>query len=208
MFDIDGVILWLQQNPEWVAWGLFFAAFVESFAIIGIFVPGVVLLAIISGMAASADMNVASVLILVYSASCIADISSYFIGMRLHKRIDSIWPFRTNPGWLIKGREFFKTYGVLGVFIGRFIGPIRPVMPITAGSMGMKFKHFLGIDLFSGLIWAPLYSLPGFFASKVLFEGLSNLALLAGFLVITILAIFLISKFNKKLNHKRENKNV
>ena len=108
MFDIDGVILWLQQNPEWVAWGLFFAAFVESFAIIGIFVPGVVLLAIISGMAASADMNVASVLIIVYSASCIADISSYFIGMRLHKRIDSIWPFRTNPGWLIKGREFFK----------------------------------------------------------------------------------------------------
>ena len=63
MFDIDGVILWLQQNPEWVAWGLFFAAFAESFAIIGIFIPGVVLLAIISGMAASADMNVASVLI-------------------------------------------------------------------------------------------------------------------------------------------------
>ena len=194
MFDIDGVILWLQQNPEWVAWGIFFAAFVESFAIIGIFIPGVVLLAIISGMAASADMNVASVLILVYSASCIADISSYFIGVRLHKRIDSIWPFKTNPGWLIKGKEFFKTYGILGVFIGRFIGPVRPVMPITAGSMGMKFKHFLGVDLFSGLIWAPMYSLPGYFAGKVVFENTDSMYLLLGLSIVLILLVLIFKK--------------
>lgn len=198
MFDIDGVILWLQQNPEWVAWGLFFAAFVESFAIIGIFVPGVVLLAIISGMAASADMNVASVLIIVYSASCIADISSYLIGMRLNKRIDSIWPFKTNPGWLIKGKEFFKTYGILGVFIGRFIGPVRPVMPITAGSMGMKFKHFLGVDLFSGLIWAPMYSLPGYFAGKVVFENMDSMYLLLGLSIVLILVVLIFKKIFRK----------
>jgi len=198
MFDIDGVILWLQQNPEWVAWGLFFAAFVESFAIIGIFVPGVVLLAIISGMAASADMNVASVLIIVYSASCIADISSYLIGMRLNKRIDSIWPFKTNLGWLIKGKEFFKTYGILGVFIGRFIGPVRPVMPITAGSMGMKFKHFLGVDLFSGLIWAPMYSLPGYFAGKVVFENTSSMYLLLGLSIVLILVVLIFKKIFRK----------
>ena len=194
MFDIDGVILWLQQNPEWVAWGLFFAAFVESFAVIGIFIPGVVLLAIISGMAASADMHIASVLIIVYSASCIADISSYLIGMRLNKRIDSIWPFKTNPGWLIKGKEFFKTYGILGVFIGRFIGPVRPVMPITAGSMGMKFKHFLGVDLFSGLIWAPMYSLPGYFAGKVVFENMDSMYLLLGLSIVLILVVLIFKK--------------
>ena len=194
MFDIDGVILWLQQNPEWVAWGLFFAAFVESFAVIGIFIPGVVLLAIISGMAASADMHIASVLIIVYSASCIADISSYLIGMRLNKRIDSIWPFKTNPGWLIKGKEFFKTYGILGVFIGRFIGPVRPVMPITAGSMGMKFKHFLAVDLFSGLIWAPMYSLPGYFAGKVVFENTDSMYLLLGLSIVLILLVLIFKK--------------
>jgi len=198
MFDIDGVILWLQQNPEWVAWGLFFAAFVESFAVIGIFIPGVVLLAIISGMAASADMHIASVLIIVYSASCIADISSYLIGMRLNKRIDSIWPFKTNPGWLIKGKEFFKTYGILGVFIGRFIGPVRPVMPITAGSMGMKFKHFLGVDLFSGLIWAPMYSLPGYFAGKVVFENMDSMYLLLGLSIVLILVVLIFKKIFRK----------
>ena len=195
MFDIDGVILWLQQNPEWIAWGLFISAFIESFAIIGIFIPGVVLLALIAGMAASADMHIASVLIIVYSASCLADVSSFLIGIKLHKKIDSIWPFKNNPGWLKKGREFFKTYGILGVFVGRFIGPVRPVMPITAGSMGMKFKHFLGVDLFSGLIWAPLYSLPGYFAGKIVFENTDSIYLLLGLSVILILVVLIFKKF-------------
>ena len=114
--------------------------------------------------------------------------------MRLHKRIDSIWPFQTNPGWLIKGKEFFKTYGILGVFIGRFIGPVRPVMPITAGSMGMKFKHFLGVDLFSGLIWAPMYSLPGYFAGKVVFENTDSMYLLLGLSIVLILLVLIFKK--------------
>ena len=194
MFDIDGVILWLQQNPEWIAWGLFISAFIESFAIIGIFIPGVVLLALIAGMAASADIHIASVLIIVYSASCLADVSSFLIGIKLHKKIDSIWPFKNNPGWLKKGREFFKTYGILGVFVGRFIGPVRPVMPITAGSMGMKFKHFLGVDLLSGLIWAPLYSLPGYFAGKIVFENTDSIYLFLGLAVILTLVILIFKK--------------
>ena len=34
MFDIGAVTLWLQQNPEWIIFGLCSAAFIESFAII------------------------------------------------------------------------------------------------------------------------------------------------------------------------------
>ena len=51
MFEIGAVTLWLQQNPEWIILGLCSAAFVESFALIGIIIPGVVLLAAISGLA-------------------------------------------------------------------------------------------------------------------------------------------------------------
>lgn len=198
MFDIDGVILWLQQNPEWVAWGLFLSAFVESFAIIGIFIPGVVLLIGISGLAAAVDMHPFYVLIIVYSSSCIADITSFLIGIRLDKKISSVWPFKSNPNWLRKGQDFFRDYGILGVFVGRFIGPIRPVMPLTAGTMGMKFKHFLSVDLFSGLIWAPLYSLPGYYGTKLLLKTSYILEFIAGLLLISILAIVLFKKFSNK----------
>jgi membrane protein DedA with SNARE-associated domain len=198
MFDIDGVILMLQQNPQWIAWVLFIAAFIESFAIIGIFVPGVVLIAIASGMAASAEIHIVQVLIITFLGSCIADISSYAIGRKLSRKIDRVWPFISHPDWLLKGKEFFKSYGILGVFIGRFIGPIRPVMPITAGSMNMNAKHFIGIDLLSGMIWAPLYTFPAYFAGKIVTENTSNLPLISGLLLIAILVIVIVTKYYKK----------
>jgi membrane protein DedA with SNARE-associated domain len=64
--------------------------------------------------------------------------------------------------------------------------------------MGMKFKHFLSVDLFSGLIWAPLYSLPGYYGTKLLLQTSYILELIAGLLLISILAIVLFKKFSNK----------
>jgi undecaprenyl-diphosphatase len=46
VFEFNEVILWLKDNPEWIALGVFGAAFIESFALIGVIIPGVVLLPI------------------------------------------------------------------------------------------------------------------------------------------------------------------
>ena len=121
MFDISVVSLWLQQNPEWIVLGLCSAAFIESFAIIGIIIPGVILLAAISGLAASTDLSIFEVLFLVYISSCLADIASFLLGKLFSKRIDRIWPFNKRPNWLEQGQNFFKSYGVPGVFLGRFV---------------------------------------------------------------------------------------
>ena len=54
MIDPAIVLLWLQNNPEWLITSIFIAAFIESFAVIGLIVPGVGLLALISGRYSSA----------------------------------------------------------------------------------------------------------------------------------------------------------
>ena len=127
--------------------GLCSAAFIESFAIIGIIIPGVVLLAAISGLAASTNLSIFQVVLLVYLSSCFADISSFLLGKYLSKKIDGVWPFKKNPSWLEKGRRFFKSYGIAGVFLGRFIGPVRPVIPITAGSLAMDPVSYTHLTL-------------------------------------------------------------
>ena len=192
MFDIGAVTLWLQQNPEWIIFGLCSAAFIESFALIGIIIPGVILLAAISGLAASTNLSIFQVVLLVYISSCLADISSFFIGKYLSRKIDHTWPFKKNPSWLEQGRVFFKSDGVLGVFLGRFIGPVRPLIPITAGSLAMDMRTFILVDLASGLLWAPLYSLPGYFAGKTALEGSGTLSLAAGLIAIAIAFLFLV----------------
>ena len=191
MFDIGAVTLWLQQNPEWIVFGLCSAAFIESFAIIGIIIPGVVLLAAISGLAASTNLSIFQVVFLVYISSCFADILSFILGKYFSNKIDGIWPFVKNPSWLDQGRKFFRSYGIPGVFLGRFVGPIRPLIPITAGSLAMDVRTFILVDLVSGLLWAPLYSLPGYFAGKTAFEGSGTLSLAAGLIALAVAFLFL-----------------
>ena len=198
MFDIGAVTLWLQQNPEWIIFGLCSAAFIESFALIGIIIPGVILLAAISGLAASTNLSIFQVVLLVYISSCLADISSFFIGKYLSRKIDHTWPFKKNPSWLEQGRVFFKSYGILGVFLGRFIGPVRPLIPITAGSLAMDVRTFILVDLASGLLWAPLYSLPGYFAGKTALEGSGTLSLAAGLIAIAIAFLFFVRYLVRK----------
>ncbi len=197
MFEFNEVILWLKDNPEWIALGVFGAAFVESFALIGVVIPGVVLLAVISGMAAS-SLNVFELVLIAYVASFLADILSFLLGTGISKSIDKLWPFSKYPNLLIQGRSFVKRFGILGVFVGKFIGPIRPLLPLTAGSLGMNFKHFSIVEIFSSFLWALLYTVPGYYAGKSILDSQFDLTWLITIIIGIVVLLFIVRYFNRK----------
>ena len=197
MFEFNEVILWLKDNPEWIALGVFGAAFVESFALIGVVIPGVVLLAVISGMAAS-SLNVFELVLIAYIASFLADILSFLLGTGISKSIDKLWPFSKYPNLLIQGRSFVKRFGILGVFVGKFIGPIRPLLPLTAGSLGMNFKHFSIVEIFSSFLWALLYTVPGYYAGKSILDSQFDLTWLMTIIIGIVVLLFIVRYFNRK----------
>lgn len=197
MFEFNEVILWLKDNPEWIALGVFGAAFIESFALIGVIIPGVVLLAVISGMAAS-TLNVFELVLIAYVASFLADILSFLLGTSISKSIDKLWPFNKYPNLLIQGRTFVKRFGILGVFVGKFIGPIRPLLPLTAGSLGMNFKYFLTVEIFSSFLWALLYTVPGYYAGKSILDSQFNLNWLIAIIIGVAILIVIVRYFNRK----------
>ena len=197
MFEFNEVILWLKDNPEWIALGVFGAAFIESFALIGVVIPGVVLLAIISGMAAS-TLSVFELVLIAYVASFLADILSFLLGTGISKSIDNLWPFNKYPNLLVLGRSFVKRFGILGVFVGKFIGPIRPLLPLTAGSLGMNFKYFLTVEIFSSFLWALLYTVPGYYAGKSILDSQFNLNWLIAAIIGVIVLIVIVRYFNRK----------
>ena len=197
MFEFNEVILWLKDNPEWIALGVFGAAFIESFALIGVVIPGVVLLAVISGMAAS-TLNVFELVLIAYVASFLADILSFLLGTSISKSIDKLWPFNKYPNLLVQGRTFVKRFGILGVFVGKFIGPIRPLLPLTAGSLGMNFKYFLTVEIFSSFLWALLYTVPGYYAGKSILDSEFNLNWLIAIIIGVAILIVIVRYFNRK----------
>jgi len=197
VFEFNEVILWLKDNPEWIALGVFGAAFIESFALIGVIIPGVVLLAVISGMAAS-TLNVFELVLIAYVASFLADILSFLLGTGISKSIDKLWPFNKYPNLLVQGRTFVKRFGILGVFVGKFIGPIRPLLPLTAGSLGMNFKYFLTVEIFSSFLWALLYTVPGYYAGKSILDSQFNLNWLIAIIIGVAILIVIVRYFNRK----------
>jgi membrane protein DedA with SNARE-associated domain len=56
---------------------------------------------------------------------------------------------------------FFKRWGVLAVIVGRFFGPLRAAVPITAGLYGMPWLKFQIANVVSAIIWATGILAPG-----------------------------------------------
>jgi len=62
---------------------------------------------------------------------------------------------------------FFERHGGKSVFIGRFFGPIRAVIPLAAGIMQMPRGRFWFANVTSALVWAPMLLFVGDAAGEV-----------------------------------------
>jgi len=87
---------------------------------------------------------------------------SFAIGRRFNTSIASAWPISRYPRLLDSGKQFFDKHGGKSILIGRFVGPIRPILPLIAGMLHMQPKRFLIFNIVSAIGWAPLYILPGY----------------------------------------------
>lgn len=160
---------WLQAlapSPEWLLLLIVAISLVESLAVIGLVVPGVVLITAAASLAGHYELSIPLVLACAFLGAVIGDGLSFMLGHTQRERIPSLWPFRQHPEWLSRGARFFQRYGVLSVLIGRFVGPVRPIVPLIAGMMHMSPSTFLWSNLGSALLWAPAYLLPGYLLGR------------------------------------------
>ncbi|MFT6732873.1 MAG: membrane protein DedA with SNARE-associated domain [Polaribacter sp.] len=154
----------IQNHTEWAWLVVFLIAFAESLAIIGIMVPGWLLLV---GIGTLIGTNVLSFYPIVFSAyvgAVLGEYLSYILGYHYHQSILDWRLFKSHQALLEKAKIFFERYGTAGVFFGRFVGPLRAVIPFSAGVFQMKKSTFTWVNLTSGIIWAPLYLTPGILA--------------------------------------------
>ena len=128
----------------------------------------VVLLFATASLAGSGVIDVWTMLIAGFIGAVLGDGVSFWLGRVFHNRIPNVWPFRSHPDWLAQGHEFFNRYGSVSIAIGRFVGPVRLIIPMVAGMMDMPAHRFLVINVLSSIVWAPVYLLPGYFVGASL----------------------------------------
>jgi undecaprenyl-diphosphatase len=73
---------------------------------------------------------------------------------------------------LRNGEAFFYRHGGKSVLFGRFVGPVRPVIPVVAGMLDMGPAHFAVVNVLSAIVWGLVYILPGvFFGTSLAMAG-------------------------------------
>lgn len=183
---------WLQHHGHWLGPIIALAAFVESLVAVGFVIPGVALLFALGALAGSGLMEPLPMLAWAFLGAALGDGISFQVGHCLHSRIRDYWPFSRHPGWLEKGERFFEKYGGFSVALGRFIGPIRPVIPAVAGMMDMSPLRFYIINLLSTAPWAVAYTVPGYLTGAALKLEVpqSFYYLLAGLTLVSLLIAY------------------
>lgn len=163
---------WLAANPEWLAVAMFATAFAESLAIAGILIPGVVIIFAVAALAGQIGMSLGDILLWAALGAIIGDSVSFALGRLCQGKLHRIWPLSRYPRMIAKGELFFHRYGGVSVVIGRFVGPVRPVIPLVAGALLMPWRRFLLFNLTSAVGWAPAYVLPGYLVGSALASDL------------------------------------
>lgn len=159
---------WLALHPHWLGFALFITAFLESLALAGIVIPGVAILFAIAALAGQTAMPLVAVLIWAGAGAIAGDGLSFALGRQFRGRLDKLWPLNRYPGLITKGERFFRSHGGKSVIIGRFVGPIRPIIPLVAGALLMPWRRFLAFNLLSAVGWAPVYILPGYLVGSAM----------------------------------------
>ncbi len=157
----DSLSLWLAANPEWLGLAIFLLAFGECLAIVGLLVPGTVLLFAVAALAGSGALSLGHTLLLAWCGGVLGDLLSYATGRYFHQDIRRLPGLRHHPQWLAGADLYFQRYGIASLLIGRFIGPLRPMLPMVAGMFDMPAPRFVLVSLLASVGWVLAYLLPG-----------------------------------------------
>jgi len=165
---LETLTQWLAGHPQWLGLALLIVACMECLAVVGLIIPGTVLVFAIAVLAGSGVLSLGETLLLGFIGGLIGDLLSYALGRRYHQGIRSLRGLRDHPEWLVQAEHYFQRYGVASLLVGRFIGPLRPMLPMTAGMLDMPFGRFLLVSLCAAAGWSMAYLMPGWSAGAAI----------------------------------------
>jgi len=206
MHYLNTLLALITHHPGLAYGAVFLVSLSESLALVGLLVPGTVIMFGVGAVVATGSLGLAPVLLLAMAGAIAGDGVSYWLGHHYKERLMEIWLLSRYPGMLRNGEAFFHRHGGKGVLFGRFVGPVRPVIPVVAGMLGMSAVHFGVVNVLSAIGWAFVYILPGvFFGTSLAVAGAAStrLAVLVSILVASIWGfIWLARKLVSLLEHK------
>jgi membrane-associated protein len=142
--------------------------FAETGLLIGFFLPGDSLLVTAGVFAATGQLNLLHLNLLLIAAAIVGDTVGYWFGRKtgpaLFRRPKSLL---FNPEHLRRAHDFYEKHGGKTIVLARFMPVIRTFAPIVAGMGRMEYRRFLSFNVFGGALWVLSMTLTGYFLGQI-----------------------------------------
>ncbi|MFZ0101182.1 MAG: DedA family protein [Pseudolabrys sp.] len=163
---VQQTVDFVRNNQVWAAPIVFALAFGESLAFLSLLIPAWGALVAIGALISSSDISFWPIWIAASLGAAAGDWLSYWVGLKLEYTVAHVWPLSRHPDFIPRGEAFVKKWGVPGIFIGRFFGPLRASVPLIAGIFEMPFWRFQVANFSSAFVWAAVLLTIGDVISK------------------------------------------
>lgn len=158
---VQTVTGFISLHPHMALGVIFLLAFGESLAFISLLLPATVILLATGALIGDSGLAFFPVWLAATIGAFAGDWLSWWLGYRYSYRVTQVWPLSRNPVLIQRGHAFFERWGAWGVFIGRFFGPLRAVVPLIAGICTMPTVKFQFANATSAMLWAFGILAPG-----------------------------------------------
>lgn len=159
---IHDAAAFIARNGTWAGPLLGLMTFGESLVLVGAFVPATALLAATGALVATGVLPLGPVLFWGCVGAILGEALSYHLGRRAGPAVWRHRCMRSQRKSVVRARLYFRRYGAASIFLGRFLGPLQAVVPLTAGATGMGRGRFHTANVLSALIWTPAMLAPGY----------------------------------------------
>ena len=158
----EAAVAMAMANQALAAPICFGLGFGESIAFVSLLLPSSALFLGIGGIVSAAGGSFTTLWLAGSAGAFLGDVLSYAAGRYYRGDVGRIWPFSRYPTLVPRSQAVFERWGGLSIVGGKFIGGLRPFLPVAAGMMSMPWPAFLVSSALSCLLWAGVFMAPGF----------------------------------------------
>ncbi len=144
----------ISMSSLWVYALLFAITAGESSAFLGLVIPGEAAVLGAGALAARGELALVPAIAVVVVGAVVGDTIGYSVGKRFGGSPQSgplarVWSCQR----MVRVRTFLDKHGRNTVFLARFVGFFRALVPFAAGAVRMPYRPFLAYNVAGALTW-------------------------------------------------------
>jgi membrane protein DedA with SNARE-associated domain len=156
----------IAQNSLWAGLALFALTLLEALLLVGLLIPIVGVMLMAGALVAQGALHPVEAILWCSAGAVVGDALSYLLGRGLGARRLAGGLLSGHRRLFARARLLSRRHGVIAIAAARFMGPIRPFIPIVAGMSRSRPWAFQAASALTAPLWVISLLAPGYLAAR------------------------------------------